>query len=129
MQQAAAQDRMQMKHKPKLGQNFLVDDRARHAIVDALGDIREHRPDLVLADVMMPNMDGFELLREIRSDAALRDIPVILVSARAGEESRVEGLAAGANDYLVKPFAARELIARVGANLELARVRSYHFQS
>ena len=91
---------------------------------EALRDIREHRPDLVLADVMMPRMDGFELLREIRGDAALRDIPVILLSARAGEESRVEGLAAGANDYLIKPFAARELIARVGANLQLARVRS-----
>ena len=90
----------------------------------ALREIRENRPDLVLADVMMPDMDGFELLRGIRGDAALRDIPVILLSARAGEESRVEGLAAGANDYLVKPFAARELIARVSANLELARVRS-----
>ena len=90
----------------------------------ALRDIREHRPDLVLADVMMPDMDGFELLREIRGDAVLRDIPVILLSARAGEESRVEGLAAGANDYLVKPFSARELIARVGANLEMARLRS-----
>ncbi|MGA8399667.1 MAG: ATP-binding protein [Stellaceae bacterium] len=90
----------------------------------ALHDIREHRPNLVLADIMMPDMDGFELLREIRGDAALQDIPVILLSARAGEESRVQGLAAGANDYLVKPFAARELIARVSANLELARVRS-----
>ena len=91
---------------------------------EALREIRAHRPDLVLADVMMPAMDGFELLRDIRSDAILRDIPVILLSARAGEESRVEGLAAGANNYLVKPFAARELIARVGANLELARVRT-----
>ena len=90
----------------------------------ALAAIREQRPDLVLADVMMPELDGFGLLSEIRADAALRDIPVILLSARAGEESRVEGLATGANDYLVKPFAARELIARVGANLELARVRS-----
>jgi signal transduction histidine kinase len=90
----------------------------------ALMAIREHRPNLVLADVMMPEMDGFELLREIRGDPTLRDIPVILLSARAGEESRVEGLEAGADDYLVKPFAARELIARVSANLELARVRS-----
>jgi signal transduction histidine kinase len=69
-------------------------------------------------------MDGFKLLREIRSDRTLQDIPVILLSARAGEESRVEGLAAGATDYLVKPFSARELIARIGANIELARVRS-----
>ena len=85
----------------------------------ALMALREHRPNLVLADVMMPEMDGFELLREIRGDPTLRDIPVILLSARAGEESRVEGLEAGADDYLVKPFAARELIARVSANLEL----------
>ncbi len=90
----------------------------------ALDEIRAHRPDLVIADVMMPEMDGFGLLREIRGDPALRDIPVILLSARAGEESRVEGLDAGANDYLVKPFSARELIARVGANLEIAKVRS-----
>jgi DNA-binding response OmpR family regulator len=73
---------------------------------------------------MMPGLDGFELLREIRADAALRDIPVILLSARAGEENRVEGLEAGADDYLVKPFSARELVARVTANLQLAKVRS-----
>jgi len=72
----------------------------------------------------MPEMDGFALLREIRADPLLRDISVVLLSARAGEESRVEGLDAGADDYLVKPFSARELIARVSANLELARVRS-----
>jgi signal transduction histidine kinase/response regulator of citrate/malate metabolism len=90
----------------------------------ALAAIREQRPDLVLADVMMPEIDGFELLHEIRADPLLRDIPVILLSARAGEESRVEGMEAGADDYLVKPFAARELIARVSANLELARVRA-----
>jgi PAS domain S-box-containing protein len=69
-------------------------------------------------------LDGFELLRQIRGDATIREIPVILVSARAGEESRVEGLDAGADDYLIKPFSARELIARVKANLELAKVRS-----
>lgn len=90
----------------------------------ALSAIRERRPNLVLADVMMPEMDGFELLHEIRSDPSLRDIPVILLSARAGEQSRIEGMEAGADDYLVKPFAARELIARVRANLELARVRA-----
>ncbi len=90
----------------------------------ALAAIREQRPNLVLADVMMPEMNGLELLHEIRIDPLLRDTPVILLSARAGEESRVEGMEAGADDYLVKPFAARELIARVSANLELARVRA-----
>ncbi|HTV89801.1 MAG TPA: response regulator [Stellaceae bacterium] len=89
----------------------------------ALAAIRERKPDLVLADVMMPRLDGFGLLRRIRADEALRDVPVILLSARAGEEARVEGLQAGADDYLTKPFAARELIARVNANLEMARIR------
>ncbi len=86
---------------------------------EALEAIRAKRPDLILTDVMMPNLDGFGLLRAIRSDADLREIPVIMLSARAGEESRVEGLEAGADDYLVKPFSARELIARVSSLLEL----------
>jgi signal transduction histidine kinase len=89
----------------------------------ALSSIRARRADLVLSDVMMPGLDGFGLLREIRADAALRDTPVIMISARAGEEARVEGLDAGADDYLAKPFAARELIARVSANLALAQAR------
>ena len=72
---------------------------------------------------MMPNLDGFGLLRELRADPALRTIPVILLSARAGEESRIEGLEQGADDYLIKPFSARELLARVHAHLELARMR------
>ena len=72
---------------------------------------------------MMPGLDGFGLLRAVRADPATRETPVILLSARAGEEARVEGLEAGADDYLVKPFSARELVARVGAALELARVR------
>jgi signal transduction histidine kinase len=72
---------------------------------------------------MMPGIDGFELLRELRADPLTRTIPIILLSARAGEEARVEGLEAGADDYLTKPFAARELIARVEASLKLARVR------
>jgi PAS domain S-box-containing protein len=89
----------------------------------ALAAARERPPDLVLADVMMPGLDGFGLLKALRVDPRTRTLPVVLLSARAGEESRVEGLAAGADDYLVKPFGARELLARVGAHLELARVR------
>jgi PAS domain S-box-containing protein len=89
----------------------------------ALDAIRRDRPDLVLSDVMMPVLDGFGLLSAIRSDPALRDVPVVLLSARAGEEARAEGLDAGADDYLTKPFSARELLARVGANLSMARVR------
>ncbi|GEP44663.1 ATP-binding protein [Brevifollis gellanilyticus] len=90
----------------------------------ALEAARSQPPDLVLTDVMMPRLDGFGLLRELRADPALSTLPVILLSARAGEESRVEGMAEGADDYLVKPFSARELIARVEAHLKLARVRS-----
>jgi signal transduction histidine kinase/DNA-binding response OmpR family regulator len=89
----------------------------------ALQAMRERRPDLLLTDVMMPRLDGFGLLAATRADAKLRDLPVILLSARAGEEARVEGLDAGADDYLVKPFAARELLARIRSNLDLARIR------
>ncbi len=89
----------------------------------ALETARRRRPALVLTDVMMPRLDGFALLRELRSDPGLRTVPVVLLSARAGEESRVGGLEAGADDYLVKPFSPRELLARVTTNLELARVR------
>jgi PAS domain S-box-containing protein len=89
----------------------------------ALAAARERLPDLVLADVMMPELDGFGLLAELRADPRTRTVPVVLLSARAGEESRLEGLAAGADDYLVKPFNARELLARTRAHLEMARVR------
>jgi CheY-like chemotaxis protein len=89
----------------------------------ALASIRKQPPELVLTDVMMPNLDGFGLLRELRRDPTTRNIPIILLSARAGEESRVEGMEKGADDYLVKPFSARELLARVQTHLELARVR------
>ncbi|HEX5048121.1 MAG TPA: ATP-binding protein [Gammaproteobacteria bacterium] len=89
----------------------------------ALEAARRERPDLILTDVMMPRLDGFGLLDALRADTGLRDVPVILLSARAGEESRIEGLGAGADDYVVKPFNARELLARVGALLELTRTR------
>ena len=89
----------------------------------ALRMVQAQRPDLVLSDVMMPRLDGFGLLSAIRADPRLRNLPVILVSARAGDEARIDGLDAGADDYLVKPFSARELLARVRSNLEMARVR------
>ena len=90
------------------------------AAVEAL---RSRRPDLVLTDVMMPRLDGFGVLRAVRDDPALADAPVIMLSARAGEEAKVEGLDSGADDYLIKPFAARELLARVRANIQLAEQR------
>ncbi len=81
------------------------------------------KPDLVVSDVMMPELDGLSLLREIRSDPRVRTTPVILLSARAGEEAALTGLENGADDYLVKPFSARELLARVRTHLEMAKLR------
>ena len=89
---------------------------AMHALLTA-------RFDLLLTDVMMPVMDGFALLASVRSDEALRHMPVVMLSARAGEEARIEGRDAGADDYLVKPFSARELVAQVRAQLATARAR------
>ncbi|HEX5452989.1 MAG TPA: GAF domain-containing protein [Stellaceae bacterium] len=89
----------------------------------ALDALRRRRFDLVLSDIMMPRLDGFGLVRAIRADPALADLPIVLLSARAGEEAGVEGLEAGADDYLVKPFSARELLARIRANLGTARMR------
>jgi PAS domain S-box-containing protein len=89
----------------------------------ALAEIKRQPPDLVVTDAMMPNLDGFGLLKAIRADPGLRDIPIIMLSARAGEESRIEGLEAGADYYLTKPFSARELIAQVNANLKVAQMR------
>jgi PAS domain S-box-containing protein len=95
----------------------------------ALDAIQQQLPDLILSDVMMPELDGFGLLRELRKNPDTRTVPIILLSARAGEESRVEGIDAGADDYLVKPFSARELIARVQTHLQLAQVRREADQS
>lgn len=89
----------------------------------ALSAVRQQVPDLILTDVMMPNLDGFGLLQALRSNPQTREVPIILLSARAGEEARIEGLAAGADDYLIKPFSARELLARVEATLKLAQLR------
>jgi PAS domain S-box-containing protein len=96
----------------------------RQALEIALGE----SPDLVITDVMMPEMDGFELLKALRANRKTRSTPVIMLSARAGEESRIEHLQAGADDYLIKPFSARELIARVGTQLAL-RQRSSQFET
>jgi two-component system NtrC family sensor kinase len=86
-------------------------------------------PDLVLSDVMMPEMDGVALLAALRADDRTKTIPVILLSARAGEEARLTGLETGADDYLVKPFSAREVVTRVRTHLEMARVRREAFDA
>jgi signal transduction histidine kinase/FixJ family two-component response regulator len=89
----------------------------------ALQMILSDPPDLVLSDVMMPRLDGFGLVRRLRQHPTVRTIPVILLSARAGEEATGEGLGAGANDYLIKPFSARELVLRVSSQLTIAKIR------
>jgi PAS domain S-box-containing protein len=87
----------------------------------ALKRLESIRPDLILSDVVMPRLDGVALLRRLREDDALSSIPFILLSARADEDFRLEGLEAGADDYLIKPFHARELLSRIKLQLELAR--------
>ena len=91
---------------------------------EALEKARLSTPDLVLTDVMMPRLDGFGLLQALRADPLTATVPVVFLSARAGEEAAVEGLEAGADDYLVKPFSGLELLARVRSNLELAGLRN-----
>ena len=91
--------------------------------MQALRKVAQIRPDLVLTDVMMPEMDGIALLSALRRNPVTQAIPVIMLSARAGEEARIEGIDAGADDYLSKPFSARELVARVESQLKLANLR------
>jgi PAS domain S-box-containing protein len=90
---------------------------------EALERVRQNPPDLLLSDVMMPVLDGIELVRALRGDPETQTLPVILLSARAAEEMRVEGLEAGADDYLVKPFTAAELLARVSTHVQMAAMR------
>ena len=97
-----------------------------HCVADGLTawqSIQASPPDLISSDVMMPALDGFELLQRVRADPRTRELPVVLLSARAGEEARIEGLQSGADDYLVKPFGGRELVARIDSQLKLASLR------
>lgn len=122
-----ADDNADMRHYVHrlLAQNYEVE-----AVADgeaALNAIQASPPDLILTDVMMPKLDGFGLLERVRAQEETRPIPFILLSARAGEEARVEGLGAGADEYLIKPFSARELLARVRSQLEMAKLRREAF--
>jgi signal transduction histidine kinase/GAF domain-containing protein len=107
--------------KRLLSERWQVETAANGAL--ALSLIQQNPPDLVLTDVMMPEMNGLQLLQALRTAPQTKSIPIILLSARATEEATVEGLAKGADDYLIKPFSARELMARVETHLQLARLR------
>ncbi|CAG5072393.1 Sensor histidine kinase RcsC [Dyadobacter sp. CECT 9623] len=91
--------------------------------IDALEMIQKHRPSLILSDIMMPEMDGIELLRHVKNTPESAQIPIILITARAGEESKIEGYEIGADDYLVKPFSSNELLARIKSQLKIAKTR------
>ncbi|AFZ31248.1 multi-sensor signal transduction histidine kinase [Gloeocapsa sp. PCC 7428] len=115
--------------------DYLTRILSKHAQVAAVADgaaalssVQAQLPDLILSDVMMPNLDGFELLQALRSDPRTREIPIILLSARAGEAAIVEGLEAGADDYLIKPFSAQELVSRVNAHLHMVHLRGEALQ-
>jgi signal transduction histidine kinase len=91
--------------------------------VEAFEAIQSELPDIVLSDVMMPRLNGMELVQTLRASAKTVNLPIILLSARAGGEAAIEGLDAGSDDYLTKPFTAQELLARVRAHLRLAQLR------
>jgi len=108
---------------------------SEHVQVEAVADgatalavAQDQVPNLILSDVMMPGLDGFELLQALRSNPRTREVPIILLSARAGEEAIVEGLEAGADDYLIKPFSAQELVSRVTAHLQMTQLRAEALQ-
>jgi signal transduction histidine kinase/DNA-binding response OmpR family regulator len=105
-----------------LAQHWHVDVAKNGA--EALERMRESLPEVVVSDIMMPGIDGLELLALMRADSSLSNIPVMLLSARAGQEASVAALAAGASDYVVKPFSSRELVARVAAQIAFARARA-----
>ena len=85
---------------------------------EALGKARDFNPELIILDVMMPDLDGFQLLRMIRSDNLLQKVPVIMLTAKSGVEHRIKGLEQGADDYLGKPFDSQELVLRIRSILK-----------
>jgi PAS domain S-box-containing protein len=89
----------------------------------AIAAVRAHPPDLVLTDLLLPGMDGYELVRQLRQEAGTRTLPVIVISGLTEEADRLRALEAGANDYLIKPFSERELMLRVTTHLEMGELR------
>jgi len=95
---------------------------------DALLCINDDRPDIILMDWMMPGISGIELTRRLRKDPDTEDIPIIMLTARVTEDDKVSGLDSGADDYLVKPFSPRELLARIKAVLRRSKPGSENGQ-
>ena len=115
-------DNADMRHylERLLNKHYVVET-AAHGI-QALEKIKDKIPDLVISDIMMPEMDGIELLHQIKQNQATSSLPVIFLSARAGEEAKIEGYDIGADDYLIKPFSSRELLARVKAQIRINKI-------
>jgi len=109
-----------------LGTRWTVEAAAHGAA--ALAAARTSPPDLVISDVRMPRIDGITLLKCLRDEPSTRDVPVILLSGRAGEQETIAGLEAGADDFVVKPFSARELLVRVQSRLEVTAMRRRNAQ-
>ena len=93
--------------------------------IEALEKARIHMPDLILLDLMMPEMDGFEVIENLKQAPEMRDIPVVMLTARAQAHERIEGLSAGADDYIVKPFELEELRLRIESILAHTRKTKY----
>jgi signal transduction histidine kinase/serine phosphatase RsbU (regulator of sigma subunit) len=89
--------------------------------IEALTKVRKHKPTLIISDIMMPEMDGYQFLSELKRNKLTSRIPVILLTAKSGESEKIEGLDAGADDYLAKPFSSRELLARTRSLIRLYR--------
>lgn len=92
--------------------------------LEALQKVYTEKPHVILSDIMMPGMDGIQLLKEVKENPHTANIPVILITARAGDESKVEGYETGADDYLVKPFSSKELVARISSQIRIVNART-----
>jgi diguanylate cyclase (GGDEF)-like protein len=89
--------------------------------IKALEEVSWHSPDLILLDIMMPKMDGYEVCRRLKADFHTSNIPIIMLTAKSAVNEKVEGLEVGANDYLTKPYSSKELLARVKSLLQWSR--------
>ena len=118
------EERVALSIERSLRENYLV--RVTHNATDALKIARRSMPDLVILDVMMPGIDGFELCRTLRNDPLLQAVPILFLTARGRMEEKIQGFEAGADDYLTKPFDVRELQFRVKAILKRTTAQNGH---